>query len=270
KIQLFKTELKSIKKLLLISSMLRLSVFILIFLGIYFLWGNTQWIIAEVLIGFTLFIVLISRHVNLQQKRNRLEALIQINKTEVEVLKGNFSDLFSGKEYENPKHEFSQDVDLFGEKSFFQYLNRTALLQGEKKLVKILTENSIENIEIKQKAIKDLSDKIDYRQEFSALALLSREEEEEKSPQNNLEILQKHSFFTPKKAKLISWIFTGISLGVIFAYFTDLIPVGWLVLWLFLGLIISGLYIKKVNLLSAQVSIMQKTFRQYHQLVELI
>lgn len=270
KIQLFKTELKSIKKLLLISSMLRLSVFILIFLGIYFLWGNTQWIIAEVLIGFTLFFVLISRHVNLQQKRNRLEALIQINKTEVEVLKGNFSDLFSGKEYENPKHEFSQDVDLFGEKSFFQYLNRTALLQGEKKLVKILTENSIENIEIKQKAIKDLSDKIDYRQEFSALALLSREEEEEKSPQNNLEILQKHSFFTPKKAKLISWIFTGISLGVIFAYFTDLIPVGWLVLWLFLGLIISGLYIKKVNLLSAQVSKMQKTFRQYHQLVELI
>src|SRR5699024_9498796 len=122
KIQLFKTELKSIKKLLLISSMLRLSVFILIFLGIYFLWGNTQWIIAEVLIGFTLFFVLISRHVNLQQKRNRLEALIQINKTEVEVLKGNFSDLFSGKEYENPKHEFSQDVDLFGEKSFFQYL----------------------------------------------------------------------------------------------------------------------------------------------------
>lgn len=271
KIRLFTQELKSIKKLLLASSMLRLAVFILIFVGVYFLWGNTQLIIAEILIGLTLFFYLVSRHVNLQQKKNKLEALIHINENEIEILKGNFSHLPNGKKYENPKHEFSQDVDLFGEKSFFQYLNRTALEQGEKKLVEILTENSIDEIIEKQEAIKDLSEKIEFRQEFSALSLLTKTEEDEtENPQKNLEVLQNHSFFTPKKARLFSWVFTGISAGLILAYLTDIILVGWLVLWFFLGLLISGFYVKKVNLLSAQISKMQKVFRQYYQLVKLI
>lgn len=270
KIELFESQLKNIKQQMFASSMFRLTVFVLIFVGVYFLWGNLQWIIAEIIVGFAIFFLLVSRHLNLQRQRNRLEALIKINQIEIEVLKGNYATLPDGKIYEDPTHEFSQDIDLFGKKSFFQYLNRTSLPEGEKKLVEMLTSNSIENIKSKQEVVRDLQDKVDFRQEFSALALLTREEEEMESLSDNLKTLQEHSFFTPKNASVFSWIFSAISTAVTLAYIFDFILVGWLVLWMFVGMGISGIYVKKVNLFSNQVSKMQKIFRQYHQLVELM
>src|SRR5690625_3138297 len=269
KIKLFEADLKKVKKQLFASSMLRLTVFLLMAFGVYLLWGQLQWILIELIVGFALFLSLVSRHVGLQQKRNRLEALIHINQNEVEILNGNYAHLPHGETYQNPQHEFSQDIDLFGKKSFFQYLNRSSLLEGELRLVEMLTENSIDDIERKQQAIKDIGEKIDFRQDFSAYAKLSRTEEDT-SPKKNLFELQTHEFFTPKMAKGLSWVFSVISVGLITAYFTDFIPGMWVLLWLFVGMIISGIYIKRVNLLSDKVSKMQKVFRQYHLLIELL
>ena len=55
-------------------------------------------------------------------------------KLSYEVLKRNFHQSAHGREFDDHSHPYSQDIDLFGKGSFFQYLNRTALLEGKRKL----------------------------------------------------------------------------------------------------------------------------------------
>lgn len=272
KIQLFDQKLKQTKKQLFLSSMLRLAVFILIILAVYLFWGEVRWVIGSILIGLGLFFTLVSRHANLQQKRDQLKALIKINKTEIEVLNRNFSKLSSGKKYKDSSHFYSQDIDLFGNNSFFQYLNRTGLHEGEEKLAGLLTENSIDNIEQKQKGISELSEKVDFRQDFSALAQLTsaKDAEDHISVDRNLNFLKTHNFFTPKYAKVVSTIFSMISLLLIVGYFVSFITGTQLAIYFIIGLSITGIYLKKVNKLSEKVTKMQAIFRQYHRLLDLI
>ncbi len=70
----------------------------------------------------------------------------------------------------NRDHAYSYDLDLFGEGSLFQYLNRTVTLVGRellaKRLLNITKDKSY--IEIQQKGIAELNAKIDWRHNFIA------------------------------------------------------------------------------------------------------
>ncbi len=266
-IQKYSEELSRIKKLLFASSMIRLAVFCLAGLGIYLVFGNTKWVLAIILGAIVLFLFLVSRHSNLQYKRDRLKALIQINETEIKVLARNFHDLPEGDEFKNPLHHFSQDIDLFGRGSFYQYANRTALQQGSDTFARLLKENSIENIPKKQEAIKELAQMPEWRQNFSAIASLTKAETSSETIDS---WLTDYSPFVPKIMRVLPWIFSGISLIVFALYFTDVVPISLLVLNLMLGLGISGMYMKKITGLTAKASKAQSTFQQYNKLLTLI
>lgn len=45
-----------------------------------------------------------------------------------------FSDFDDGKEFVNPSHLYTLDLDVFGEHSLFQYINRTATPIGKQHL----------------------------------------------------------------------------------------------------------------------------------------
>jgi len=250
-----------------ISSMLRLSLFLGTAFGIYYFYSEWNVAILIGIVGFAIFIFLVSRHSDLKYKRNKIAELVKINETELEVLERNFSHLASGKEFENHDHEFSQDIDLFGKGSFFQYLNRTALKGGKQKLATIFTENSIDNIVEKQNAIQEFAEKVTWRQEFSAVAKLVNTET---SSENVLSWLHKHQPFVPKFMKILSWGFSILSILMITAYFTQNIN-GWFVFgWFLLGWFITGIYVKKINDLANNVGKVQATFHQYYQLLGMI
>ena len=127
KIIQYQTALSSIKKKLFASSMLRLAVFLVFAFLVYYFFGNTSLVLLFIFLGIAGFLFLVSRHTDLQQQKEKLKQLIALNETEIKVLQRDFYHLPNGKEFVNPQHEFSQDIDLFGDRSFFQYLNRTAL-----------------------------------------------------------------------------------------------------------------------------------------------
>ena len=148
-------------KKLLASSLLRLAVFLVICLLVYVFWGNTQVIISSIIGGIALFVFLVSRHSDLKYKSDKQKAIIKLNQTEIDVMQSRqFQDLPDGSEFEVPNHDYAQDIDLFGRGSFFQYLNRTALYEGTKKLVGILLANDIESIQQKQEAVQELAEKV--------------------------------------------------------------------------------------------------------------
>ncbi|MGB7785217.1 MAG: DNA mismatch repair protein MutS [Salinimicrobium sp.] len=266
-IKKYEVQLKKASQKLAFSSLIRLIVFLLIAFLVYYFFGNGTAIVAVLLVGIAVFVFLVSRHSDLKYERDKFQELIGINETELRVLNRDFHDLPSGEEFEDHSHAYSQDIDLFAKAGFFQYLNRTALLEGRRKLASLLLSNDIQNIQQKQEAIKELGEKADWRQNFSAYATLVKTETRTGTI---LHWLGNYRSFVPKIMKWLPPVFTFLSAVVIAAYFLDLVGGIELVIWLFVGLFITGIFLKRINLLSSSVSKVQDTFQQYHQLLDLI
>lgn len=259
--------LAQVKKQLAGSSIIRLLVFALTGLSMYLLFGNAKLVLAAALAGIIVFLFLVSRHTNLKYKRDKLIALKRINETEVKILNRDFHQLPDGSEFKNPEHYFSQDIDLYGKGSFYQYSNRTVLPQGSQALAAIYNENSIENITQKQEAIHQLGTMPEWRQEFSAIASLTK-------TQTTTEAIQKwltsYSPFVPAMMRYLPLVFSIISLVSFALFFLGFIS-GWILFIIMLiGFLISGVYIKKITKLGVHSSKIQSTFEQYNRLLMII
>lgn len=257
-------ESSKIKKKLYVSSVMRFLTFSSIILGVYLFFGNFSAIAIVVVLGISLFVYLILKHTDLQYKYDLNKALIAINKTELQVLNRDYLSLKDGREYINPKHPFSYDIDLFGHGSFFQYCNRTVTVEGEKELVSELTSNVISAIKTKQSGIKELSEKPIWRQHFSALASLVKVEH----PASEIvDWIHNYNLVFPTSFRYLPAVFSVLSLLLIVALGLQLIPEIVLLFWLFVGLGISGIYVKKVSELSRNTGNAKDTFKQYHKLL---
>jgi len=127
------------------------------------------------------FLWLVVRHNRQNDSRKILRELESLNETELACLDHRFHDLPGGELHADRAHPWSHDLDIFGKGSLYQYMNRTATLQGSELLAGALTtepENPGE-IRLRQEIIKDLADQIDFRQDFTARARLIRESEDD-------------------------------------------------------------------------------------------
>lgn len=263
----YTTELSKKKKQLWASSMLRLAVFVFAVIGLYFFGDNIKLVVALILATGILFLYLVSRHADLKVKRDKLKAFIQLNKTEIKVLNKDFHDLPSGDAYKDSSHYYSQDIDLFGKGSLYQYINRTALNEGSNMLAYILKENRIDGIVQKQDAIKELAKKPHWRQEFNATASLVKTET---STHTIINWLNAYTSFVPKFMKFLPWLFSGVSISLFALYFLDIIAESVLIYWIIFGLLLTGIYARKVARLGANAGQLLATFQQYTKLLSLI
>ncbi len=260
----FQKQLKDIKQKLFASSMLRLGLFVMICYGVYFFFGDARGIIATLIIGSGLFVYLISRHSDLSFQKKLFQELIAINKKELQALKREVFDFPEGNEFKEDMHYYSQDIDLFGKGSFYQYLNRTATREGASSLAEKLKGNTIDNIKNKQEAVQELSEKAAWRQDFTAYASISKSET---STATVVDLLKNHSFFVPKIMQVLPIVFSMLSIGIFIALFAEIINLKQLLLWFIIGLGISGTYLKKINKLSEETSKIQDVFQQYRYLL---
>ncbi len=266
-IQKHTSGLSKLKKQLFASSMVRLSVFLVAILGVYFLYGNAKLVAVVVLVTIAAFLFLVSRHSDLQQKRDKIKELIKINEIELQVLQRKFHSLPDGEAYKDPLHFYSQDIDLFGKGSFYQYINRTALPKGSDMLAAILTENSIDDIPQKQESISELANFPEWRQDFSATAALAKTET---GTNTIVSWLNSYMPFVPNAMRYLPWVFMGISVALMTLYFLDVVPESILLYWLFCGLFVTGAFAKKITKLGTSTAKIQSTFQQYNQLLTLI
>lgn len=263
----FKSKLQKIKKQLMIIGVLRLFVFFATSYGVYFFFGSTKTVLLILFIGIGLFLFLVSKYTDLQLKKKKTEALIRINNTELQALKGDFSTLPLGEEFVNTQHDFSYDIDLFGKNSFFQQVNRTATKDGKQYLASDLTQNSVQNILEKQLAHQELAKKSKWRQNFSATASLV---DVQNDVNDIVSFIQKHKSFLPKFMHDLPVLFFGVSILLFGLNYFGFIPFKITLLWMLLGLLITGKYISKIQNFSTQITKASDTFKQYFKLLEQI
>jgi len=215
--------------------------------------------IGTVMLSATVFLFLIIKYIESSEKIRLSGNLIRINQNEIDALGGNYSAFDGGNNMLDTGHDFSGDIDLFGEDSLFRYLNRTVTGPGRSSLGKWLTDpySLKDDISGRQEAIKELAGKLEWRQKFMALGLdrpLSWDEI------NSLSrwLDETNYFFSSIPARLTSFILPALILAALYFTATGKISATLPVLLLIFNLFIIGLFIKRIN--RVHVLVTQKHF----------
>ena len=270
-LELNKTESKRIFKQMSLLSILRLSVFVVTVFGIYLSFKQWQVATAIGVVGAAIFLFLLSRYTDIKSKRALHKRLVIINEDELNIASGDFHDRADGSEFQNPKHYYSLDIDLFGKGSFFQFINRTSIKEGTEKLTEHLLANDISNIETRQEAIQELATLPKWRQNYSGVA---QGVEVEHSANSIIKWLKEYK---PFLSPVHYWLTIGFSLvSVVILLFgvTEIVSISFtgyrLLFWLILGLGITAIYLKRINIIAQNTERAKDTFRQYALLLERI
>lgn len=214
-------ELQKIRKQIRNISLLRLILFIEAVVAAFYFWDKGwECILLFSILPILLFIWLVKRHNLWFYKKDFLKKKIEINDQELRAIQYDFSDFDGGNEYIDPSHLYTYDLDVFGEHSLFQYINRSSTPIGKQQLAKWFNTH-LENKEVidqRQNAIQELSSDIEYRQKFRVLGLLykgkSADTSEIKQWAASSSYYRKHAFLQilPTVVTIINLLCIGASI----------------------------------------------------------
>ncbi len=168
------TLLAALKRKHLLISLLRLFVFITGGILSVIAFSHTLAIgIIVLLISIISFLFLVKRFEDYSGRITIAQNLVTVNNNEINGLDGDLSAFDGGSDLNDAKHDFSGDIDLFGEDSLFRFLNRTVTGSGRSHLAGWLSEpyDLREEITERQQAVKELAGKLVWRQQFMAFGL---------------------------------------------------------------------------------------------------
>lgn len=122
-----------------------------------------------VVMTFLIFYYLVKRHQKLNNELNRTRCKIEINQKHVDRMSDEWTTFKDdGKEFLDVNHPFVNDLDIFGSKSLFQWMNETNTFHGRQMLKKILTMpgTDVDSIKMRQHAVRELAEKDEFCEEL--------------------------------------------------------------------------------------------------------
>jgi DNA mismatch repair ATPase MutS len=132
-----------------------------------FLWFSLLFLI--------LFIVSVIWDLQLVRRQKVLKARLKVNEDEVKYLDYNYDGFDDGSDLATLDSKLSNDFDLFGRGSLFQFLNRSVTREGRDafagKLVSWSTDIGV--IRNRQSAVKELSNNLQFIEDFRSLGILT-------------------------------------------------------------------------------------------------
>lgn len=173
-----KRKLETLKSKIFKIGSIRLAVVLLCAFAIYYFWFNGLPILVSILISTIVFLFLLKYHNRLFYQKRYCELLIENAENELRAINYDFSAFDGAPEAENGNHSYSLDLDLFGQQSFFQSVNRTVSTYGKESLINKLLNPSDQKDTIlaNQSIIRELSQKTDLQKHFRAVGKMSETE----------------------------------------------------------------------------------------------
>lgn len=167
-------QLQQVKKQIFRISMLRLALFIVGIAGLYFFFNQTTLLIICICLTFLPLFILVKIHNRFFIRKEWLETQARIIQEELQALSGDYSSFEDGKEYVNPEHPYSFDLDIFGRRSLFQSINRTCTFFGKVRLAEWLQNHLHKktSIEKRQEMIREISEHTLFREQFRVAGLV--------------------------------------------------------------------------------------------------
>ena len=154
----------------------RLSIFRIVFFVVaiisivYFANAReTDWFVGSIVLSVVGFVLLVNRHQRIKQQLKHTQRLAAINQEETERLNYRLHSFDAGMQYQDTSHPYSGDLDVFGEHSLFQLINRSATHKGKEYLAEWLQHPAPRSeIQLRQEAVRELTEQIDWRQSQQA------------------------------------------------------------------------------------------------------
>ncbi len=246
-----------------------IAIFLCIVAGVALLFSDCEEVMRWTVCICCVFLAVCFIFVKRADRKNQdevdgLDSRIAVCRNEMEYLSGKLEPFDDGKRYIDPNHQYTYDMDVFGEKSLYQRICRAVTQGGADRLAEILSSAALGNIaaESLKKAhgdimhrrggIDELAAMSDWRLDFLSLGSLGRIDTHK--IEKAIEAMHAEDF--PKNfARRRAVALVGASLIVfvlllLFSIFTSLsgnIPTLWLVAQLWVSIIISSKALKKAS-----------------------
>ncbi len=210
RIKTYSTEKNKLEKKQKHLPLLRLILFLIVIFLVYkYITTQLVWIAISAFATMIAFIISSIIDRKLKNKIRRVEILLEINNLEVKALDGDYSAFDPGNEFIDQSHDYTHDLDIFAEGSIFQYINRSSTIFGKLRLAQYLNHafSFSSNVIQRQKAVSELSDMVQLRQQIQLIFHDEKIAESDKtemtdwlksdSPVRNLKLLRLLAFGLP-------------------------------------------------------------------------
>ncbi|MFD2870952.1 DNA mismatch repair protein MutS [Mucilaginibacter ximonensis] len=157
-------------------SFIRLAVFLGIgfFIFIGAMMNNATLIAITVPVLLIIFAVLVKKQSKCNQQHKYYSDLKQINDNEIASLQTRGNLYNNGAKFSDEKHFYTSDLDIFGNMSLFQLINRAATTSGSTKLGEWLSAPAGKPVILeRQAAAQEIADKNQWKLEFQTLLLFA-------------------------------------------------------------------------------------------------
>lgn len=165
-------------------ALLRAVAFLLVisFLVFYFRQGQLAYLgIAGG--ALMLFIFFVSRFSHHEKQKAFSQELIRINQEEISRLALDLSSFRSGEAHLQKDHPYHVDLDIFGDHSIFQLLNRCALPDSERLIAQWLSQKASKKVILRrQQATRELASETDWCQSTLAWSRLTMQQKKKEAP----------------------------------------------------------------------------------------
>lgn len=258
-------------------SRIRISVFLIGVLSIYFVSTTSLvWVGVVFFLFLIVFIFIAVKHERLIEKKKEAAVYRGLNKDEMAALNGDYSSFYDGKEFINNQHSYSVDLDLFGQESVFQMLNRNFSKAGNEFMARILNslENSADKIRSRQESVKELSEKPTWLNNFRVLGLLAFTKESTFSADPNTLAktlpawIIRQSIFYNRWFKYMQFILPLLSFVVFIFFLSGSISSSLFLLYTVVSLGYTMFYAKQINQQHEELSKQSDTLFRFQKLIE--
>ncbi|MGB0984255.1 MAG: MutS family DNA mismatch repair protein [Saprospiraceae bacterium] len=209
----------------------------------------------------------IAWHQKIAQQRKKHEILHEVNANELKYLELDFVDFENGKSFADPLHANAVDLDLFGDYSIFQYINRASTSIGQSRLAQFLTNMAtFPEITARQKASQELSTQLDWRQDFQVLSNQTEDSKREIELLKNWLNDDNYIVLGKKWLNIVLYIFPIVTLSLVIAMFFGLSYQ--VALISFIGeMVLLRQFVLKVNETHAQTAEAEKFLKKYARII---
>jgi hypothetical protein len=251
---------------------IRLFLVIAALATVWLLRSQEVWLIACSLGVYAVpFVALMVYHTKFANRKSYEEALMALCSAELKGLDYDFSAFDGAADKVDASHAFSLDLDVFGERSFFQSINRTVSHMGRERLadwfIRPLTGKAA--ILERQEAVKELCPLIGLRQDFYVTGVLQPGSKDDSrlitALANTSAFFSKHRFWR-LSVRLVPLLWVVVLAGLAVGYVSLTI---FNILFL-LSLLTAYVRIKQVTDLHRSVNKLEKLLQTYSRLMRCV
>jgi len=252
-------EAAKYKKLANTYSLLRLSIFALMVVAISI--GIQQDNFTIVAVAFVVLVFafawLVSRQSRFEKLKQYFDDLQKVNLNEIASIQSHANMYNDGVRFGNEKHFYTSDLDIFGNASLYQLVNRTATSTGNNKLAEWFDKPAIQPIILqRQEAVKEIAGKNDWKLSVQTLLIFAIQQDV-----NQLKKLFKYLHlpldmpgekWLALYAKIAPYLFTAV---LILAWFIPQAKLAAIIIGIAnMGIVFSkAMYISKADMIAGKI-----------------